>query len=144
MTTDSRALARTTTIAAILPPPGLGPLLLRPARQLSTSAGLAPATQSPSPGETRAPAGPGARLAASVGDREVRYERDALLGLLPCEYWLLEVRHPDCAVVQGNLAELVDDRRSRRVEMPAKERQLNDRRPGLRNTQQPGCDVKMR
>jgi hypothetical protein len=71
-------------------------------------------------------------------------ERDALLGLLPREYWLLEVRHPDRAVVQGNLAELVDDRRSRRVEMPANERQLNDRRLGLRNTQQPGCDVKMR
>src|SRR5450759_3067536 len=63
--------------------------------------------------------------------------------LLPGEYRLLEVRHPDRAAVQGHLAELIDDRRSRRVQIPAKERQLTDRRLRLRNTQQPGRHVQV-
>ena len=69
--------------------------------------------------------------------------RPESLALLPGEDRLLEVGHPDRVAVHGHLAELVDDRRSRRVQIPAQERQLDDRRLGLRNPQQPRCDVKV-
>ena len=42
--------------------------------------------------------------------------------LLPGEYRLLEVRHPDRVAVQRHLAELVDDRGSRRIAERATQR----------------------
>jgi hypothetical protein len=57
--------------------------------------------------------------------------------LLPGECRLLEVRDPGPDAVQRHLAELIDDRRGRRMQVSAEQRQLNDRRLRFRNAQPP-------
>src|SRR5690606_27066139 len=61
-------------------------------------------------------------------------------GSPPGEHRLLEVGHPGVATVQHHLAELVEHGGGRRVHVPAEDRQLDDRRVGLGDRDEPGID----
>ena len=56
-----------------------------------------------------------------------------------CSKWATRV----VLTVQGDLAELVDDGGGRCVQVPAEQRQLDDRELGLGDAQQPGRDVEV-